>query len=282
MMFGYMAVSMPTLTSEDQARYRAHYCGLCRALGREYGQRGRLTLSNDMTFLAMLLSSLYEPKEEICSARCALHPVKKREYIQNSALQYAAAMNILLTYHKLKDDQADDHSALSGAGAGMLGRAYRRVQGQYPEKCAKVSACLDRIAALERQNSRDVDALCNLSGKMLGEIFAWKDDSWGPMLRAIGEGLGRFIYFMDAYEDYAADEKRKRFNPLIDLHGQDDYEVFCLETLKMLIAEGVDAFELLPLEKDLSILRNVMYTGVWARYARMHKNEWKEKEHPDE
>lgn len=281
-MFGYMAVSMPALPKEDQARYRAHYCGLCRTLQREFGQKERLTLSNDITFLSILLSSLYEPREEIARARCPLHPLKKQEYISNAALSYAAGMNILLTYHKLKDNQADDHSMFSGAGAGLLKKAFRRVEKAYPEKCERIAECLRQISELEKQDSRDVDALCNLSGQMLGEVFAWQDDIWTPMLRTMGEGLGRFIYFMDAYEDYEEDEKKRRFNPLRQLHLQEDYEELCLDTMKMLVAEAVDAFEMLPLEKDLSILRNVMYTGIWAHYARMHQKEWKEKEHPDE
>lgn len=281
-MFGYMTVSMPALSGEERARYQAHYCGLCRALKKEYGQVSRLTLSNDLTFLAMLLSSLYEPKEEMSLGRCTLHPLKKREYIRNDALSYAAAMNILLTYHKLKDNQADERNPLYGAGAGMMKRAYGRVKRAYPEKCAAVKKTLEEIYALELQDSRDVDALCNLSGEMLGEIFAWRQDAWAPLLRSIGQGLGRFIYFMDAYEDYEQDEKKGRFNPMRELHAQSDYEDFCLETMKMLVAEAVENFEMLPLEKNLSILRNVMYTGIWAHYARMHKDLWKEKEHPDE
>ena len=281
-MFGYMAVSMPALTEEEQARYQAHYCGLCRALKQEYGQISRMTLSNDLTFLAILLSSLYEPEEMESSARCPLHPLKCRPYIQNAALSYAAAMNILLTYHKLKDNQADEHNSLYGAGAGMIKHAYKKIQAAYPEKCAFVEKCLDDIGKLEKQKSRDVDALCNLSGEMLGEIFAWRQDAWAPFLRLIGQGLGRFIYFMDAYEDFEQDEKKSRFNPLKEMHAQQDYEELSLATMKMLIAEAVENFEMLPLEKDLSILRNVMYTGIWAHYARIHRDQWKEKEHPDE
>jgi len=281
-MFGYMAVSMSALTEEEQARYQAHYCGLCRALKREYGQISRLTLSNDLTFLAMLLSSLYEPQEEQFSARCPLHPLKCRPYIQNAALSYAAAMNILLTYYKLKDNQQDEHNPLYGAGASMIRHAYKKVQYAYPEKCRRVEDCLEKIAELEKKKQRDVDALCNLSGEMLGEIFAWRQDAWEPFLRLMGQGLGRFIYFMDAYEDFEQDEKKGRFNPLKEMHAQQDYEDFCLSTMKMLVAEAVENFEMLPLEKDLSILRNVMYTGIWAHYARMNRDQWKEKEHLDE
>lgn len=281
-MFGYMAVAVKELTEAEHRHYRAYYCGLCRALQREYGQKSRLTLSNDLTFLAILLSSLYEPKERSAALRCMLHPLQKQPSVQNAAVSYAAAMNILLTYHKLLDNREDDKSVLSAAGAKLLRGAYEKVRMQYPEKCAAVLECLRAIRALEAQESRDVDALCRLSGQMLGTVFAWKKDAWEGLLRAVGEGLGQFIYFMDAYEDYDDDLRKGRFNPLTELHRQADYEEFCLGTLKMLVADAMAAFDLLPLEKDLSILKNVMYTGIWASYARMHKEQWTVKEKADE
>lgn len=115
---------------------------------------------------------------------------------------------------------------------------------------------------------------------MLGEIFAWKQDFFAENLWDIGAGLGRFIYFMDAYEDYDADNKKKRFNPLKNLHEQNDYEEFCKETMQMLLSDAVSAFDMLPLESDLEILRSVLYNGVWMHYARMHGQNGKEKELP--
>ena len=35
----------------------------------------------------------------------------------------------------------------------------------------------------------------------------------------------------------------------------------------MLIAEGAQSFEVLPLEQDLDLLRNILYSGVWQRYT---------------
>ena len=79
-------------------------------------------------------------------------------------------------------------------------------------------------------------------------------------------GLGRFIYLMDAYDDLEADRRRGRYNPLRDMSLQDDYEERILESLTLLIAESTDAFETLPLVKDMDILRNILYAGCWTRY----------------
>ena len=75
-MFGYVLVNPQTLEEGEKQRFRACYCGLCRALKARYGDAGRLTLSNDMTFLSMLLSALYEPEETQDALRPAASPEK--------------------------------------------------------------------------------------------------------------------------------------------------------------------------------------------------------------
>ncbi|MBE5783543.1 MAG: hypothetical protein E7329_09560 [Clostridiales bacterium] len=282
-MFGYITVQQKGLGEDELHRFKACYCGLCRSLGKRWGMMSRWTLSNDMTFLSMLLGSLYEPIEEKGSIRCPVHPLKPRAYARSAAADYAADMNLLLAYYKCLDNQKDEHDPAQGAMAKGMEKAVQSIREKYPAKCDRIREMLDAIGRLEKEDSRDVDALCNLSGQMLGEVFAWKNDAWAPILWEIGAGLGRFVYFMDAYEDYEKDLKKKRFNPLQELHRQPDYEAFCLETLTMLAAEATAQFELLPLERDRDILKNVMYSGIWTRYAQLQKKKNKqEKEHPDE
>ncbi len=60
-MFGYVQANLSDLSEEERARYRAAYCGLCRTLGQRHGTLSRLSLTYDLTFLMLLLSSLYEP-----------------------------------------------------------------------------------------------------------------------------------------------------------------------------------------------------------------------------
>ena len=62
-MFGYLVAEPSLLTEEQFARYRACYCGLCRCIKERHGEAARFALTYDMTFLTLLLSSLYEPEE---------------------------------------------------------------------------------------------------------------------------------------------------------------------------------------------------------------------------
>ena len=68
-MFGYITVDKPEMKVKDFYRYKAYYCGLCKSLQENYGLKGRVTLSYDVTFLVLVLTSLYEPKEEKSESR---------------------------------------------------------------------------------------------------------------------------------------------------------------------------------------------------------------------
>ena len=199
-MFGYVIINRDALSEAEFTRFRAHYCGLCHQLYTQYGLSGCATLSYDLTFLQLLLASLYEPEEENRSERCLLHPLKKHDCVITPVNQYAADMNVAMTWHKCRDNWADDKSVLSLAEKKLLDKAYLQVEARYPEKCAFVADCIDQLSQVEKSGDTQIDRPTNLTGQIFGEMFAYKDDMWCETLRSMGEALGRFVYLMDAYE----------------------------------------------------------------------------------
>ena len=268
-MFGYVSVNPQALSEEQKRRFRGFYCGLCHVLRARYGDIGRLTLSHDMTFLSLLLAALYEPEETRCEARCALHPLKTHPAVFHEAADYAADMNILLAYYKCQDDAADEGSLRGKAGRSALKKPFAEVASRWPAQSEAVRDSLERLGALEKQGCTDLDALARLAGQMLGACFVWKQDAFAPYLRDMGAALGRFIYLMDAYEDYDADVKHGRFNPLTALHGLPDYAQRVQDILVLEMAQCTRAFDLLPIQQDLDLIKNVLYSGVWGRYAQL-------------
>ncbi len=266
-MFGYIASNPKMLSEAQRQRYKSCYCGLCRELNKTYGKIGRLTLSNDMTFLAILLASLYEPEETAGSESCPIHPLRKARWIRTGMTAYAADMNYLLAYWKCEDNLRDEGDLLQGQMARRMAKHMDGLNRMYPIQTAAVRESLDEIHRMEDARSQDVDALCRLSGKMVGAVFAPKEDAFSPILRQIGSSLGEFVYLMDAWEDFEEDRKKNRFNPLAALHEQPDYEDLIRNSLLMFMGEAVEACELLPLERDLDLIRHVLYHGVWTRYA---------------
>ena len=94
-MFGYVTASLGEMTQQQQERYGGVYCGICRCIKAQASQTARLGLSYDITFLSLLLMSLYEPEEETGRNHCILHP-KRRNWIENEYVRYGADMNVAL------------------------------------------------------------------------------------------------------------------------------------------------------------------------------------------
>ena len=268
-MFGYVIANCSILSDEQRMRFRALYCGLCRTLHELYGNAARTSLSYDMTFMALVLSALYEPDEENGSEKCLFHPFKAHPYSSNDIMAYAAAMNVALAYHKCADNWEDDKKPTFAAARLILSSAYKKAKSAWPEQCAAIESWMDENRKIERGGKNEIDPPMNLTGRMLGTLFRYKNDYWGEHLFRMGDALGRFIYFMDAYEDLEKDIKKNRYNPLRSIKDIDHYDDFCKDVLTMALADCTYEFEQMPIVKDEYLIRNILYSGVWAKYNKM-------------
>lgn len=277
-MFGYVTIYRKGLADAEMERYQGYYCGLCQALGRRYGRTGQLALSYDMAFVCILLTALYDEPTAFAAGRCAPHPLKKRPRADNSFTEYAADMTAALAYYNFMDDWQDDHRRASLAQAQRLEPYLPPLRQRWPRQMSKITAMLDQLNVLEGSGSHDLDALCNTFGALLGEVFACRDDIWAPALRGMGQGLGAFIYLMDAYDDLQKDARRGRFNALQQLADElppAAYEQRCHELLTQQMGRCAQQFEMLPILKDTpegKLLYNTIYSGVWSKYALVRKH----------
>lgn len=277
-MFGYVTICEPELKVKELRKYKAYYCGLCRTLQEEYGAAGQMTLTYDMTFLIVLLTSLYECGGRTESHPCKVHPLKKRPMLRNEITQYAADMNLLLAYFHLRDDWADERSAQALLGMAALKRNAARAARKYPRQSRIIARELRKLSRLEQEDSRDLDLVSGYFGRVTAELFACRRDRWQNALRRMGFYLGKFIYLMDAYEDLEDDRKAGRYNPLVDLSRRPDFEEHIRTILCMMIADCCREFEQLPCLEDAGILRNILYGGVWNRYQKIQQKKTEQKE----
>lgn len=267
-MFGYININGSELTEENKKTYQAYYCGLCRQLKDGCGTKGQILLSYDLTFLIVLLTGLYELENKKIEFLCPLHPTKRRKAFINEATEYAADMNLVLAYHNLIDDWKDDHSYAKKALAKILDKDYARIIEKYPRQVKALEYYMEQTEKLERQKESNLDLVSGLTGEMLGEIFCWKEDIWKEELKTLGFYMGKFIYLMDAYEDFEKDKKKNVYNPLkyMELNGNQDFETICRLLLTSMISECAKSFERLPILLHADIIRNVLYSGVWTKY----------------
>ena len=267
-MFGYVIPDQAALDDAAKARYRTAYCGLCRRIGALHGLRGRLTLSYDLTFLNLLLSSLYEG-ESACitgSSHCPIHPIRKVSWRHSGPTDYCADLSVALHYYNAADKWNDDRSLLGLGFERLLDAPTQEAAKRWPRQCAAIRSCLDRLARLEAEGSEDLDAVSGCFGELMAELFDYRQDHWSPELRSIGFHLGKFIYLLDAYDDLARDEKKGAYNPLRSLSRQPDYEEEMRDIFELLLARCARSFERLPCVEDADLLRNILYSGVWLKY----------------
>ena len=265
-MFGYLVAASDVLEDAQKDRYRSCYCGLCRSLQKNYGETARLVLNYDITFLVLLLSSLYEPDEQQDSRRCIRHPLEGHSFSVSEITDYAAGMNVALAYLKCLDNWKDDKKVSALAEAKLLEGAYNKVCKTWPRQCEAIVNALDDLSRIEAENLESPDAAADCFGRLMEEIFVYRQDRWEPALRAMARALGRFIYLLDAVMDLEDDYKSGSYNPFISYHGQDDNEERFRDILKMQLGECVYFFDKLPLVEDAALMQNILCVGLWLQF----------------
>ena len=283
-MFGYINADLRQLSEVDRKTYQSFYCGLCRQLGKTASFKGQLLLNYDLCFLGILLQSLYEPDIDTHNFHCLIHPLKTKHGFSSKAIEYAADMDIILSYHSLMDNYKDDNSRLSGMAANLLKKDYDRIKVKYPRQTAAIESYIEKLSLAEAKKETNIDVVSSYTGEMLGELFNWRDDAWSKTLHCMGYYMGKFIYIIDAYDDLKKDEKSGSYNPLLAMKRESpkEFETFVRINLTSLMAECAKSFERLPIVENAEILRNIIYSGVWTRYEYLQLKEKKKDNTPKE
>lgn len=277
-MLGVMLVRKEELKFREFDRYRAYYCGLCRTLGKRTGIASRMALSFEMTFLGLLLTSLYEPETREEHHRCPVHPAKRRQMLQNSVLEYCADLSALTAYYDLLDGWQDEHRVDQLAASGVIQKAAKESGARWPRQKEAVERYVNELHKVEASGDDLLDTAANLTGEMLAELYVMEEDFYSPDLRTLGFGIGKFIYLSDSYEDIEKDIKHGNYNPLISRWKQPGFDEHIKEVLDSIMAETAAAFERLPLLLDAEIMRNILYSGMWQRFeATWQRRQEKEK-----
>lgn len=268
--FGYVNIYKDELKVKDYNIYRSYYCGLCKKLGEEFSIRARLSLNYDFAFLALVLSSLSDGKEEIKYENCFIHPLTKRPVLKSDDyLTYSAYMSIIVTYFKLKDDVSDNKNIKSFFAYLFFKGYFKKAKKKYPKKCEIIKTILEELNIKEKENCADIDEVSDCFGRLLSEVFL--KDGEDRALKEFSYQLGRFIYIIDALDDIEKDIKSKNYNPFIKKYSyiNEDAKEFkkrvCSEydLIVTLTLESIaSAFELIDFKKNKTILQNIVYLGL--------------------
>lgn len=273
-MFGYIRTVPSELRLREHECYRAYYCGLCRAMGKCTGQCSRLTLSYDFVFLAAVRCWLAGEKPEFRRFRCLVHPTRRRTAVSPSPqLAYCADASILLSYHKCLDDLADEHGFRKlRARLAMLGlhRGYHKARKRHPELDTAIRQSLVSLSAWEkRTDTHSADAPAEIFGELMRVVFTdGMDGANARIAGELGRNIGRWIYLVDAADDYEKDLKKHRYNPYLALFGDrmtGENREEIRNSLTAILCDAECAYLLMdrPACPELQeILSNILYLGM--------------------
>ena len=269
-MTGYITVYQPDMKFRDYYRYREYYCGLCKTIGKRYGQTARMSLGYDAAFLALLLDGVYDSTTESSEFRCPVHPMGKRKALNNVFIDYAADMNLYMAWLKCFDDWKDERNLGRGIYAWLLTHRIRQIEQKYKEKTDIIKKALDDLNALEEAQSSDFEVAAGCYGRVTAEVFRF-GGLWDDLLAEMGFYLGKYIYLLDAYEDLERDLKKGCYNPFFEMSKEERFDDEVRKILMSMISKSAEEFELLPVDENMEILRNILYAGAWNRFEEIFR-----------
>ena len=273
-MFGYVRTDKPELRLREYEYYRGVYCGLCRALGKCGGQCAKMTLSYDFAFMALVRMAIEESSPKFKARRCAVHPMKKRPMAEvNGTLEFCASASLLLSYHKIKDDINDEKGGkkfFALVVKPVLGAMKRKPSKQYGKLEAKLEAGLFALGEYEKSaQEQSLDIPAEMFGALLSDIMSYGLSGNSAKIAAkIGKHIGKWIYMIDAADDYKEDVQKNRFNPIAKICGKDGIPESYGEGLEFALThelmDAEKAFDLIdyPNRDIKEVIMNIIYLGM--------------------
>lgn len=279
-MFGYVRYDLPNLYIKDFMLYKALYCGLCKGIGVSCGQRARMGLTYDVTFLSALLHNMTGTDIRIEQQNCFEHAIRKRPIAAVDDLTAElGALNTALAYQKVADDIAD------GAGGRIkrvwFKKGYKRAKKRYPEMVALVEDYVKGQAAVEKAKTPSLDGAAEPTAELMRRLSVhFLKERSSAASEEMFYAVGKWVYLIDALDDYEKDVKKKRYNPFVEAYGakeraalmQENGEeiAFLFDTLFYAMREGLGGVSF-AFNRDLT--DNVILRGIPLETQRVFRGE---------
>lgn len=221
-MFGYVRYDLPNLFIKDMMLYKAMYCGLCKGIAQSCTHASRMGLSYDMTFLSALLHNMTGTDVKIEKQGCFEHRIKKRSIaVVDDLTRELGALNTIMVYYKLTDDIND-----VGKGYGKrlwFKKGYKRAKRAYPRLDEIVGQYMKEQATLEKTNTDSPDRAAEATAQMMTSLSDhFLKDKATDSSRGLFYSLGKWVYLIDALDDYDKDKKKKNYNPFVLCYGSEN------------------------------------------------------------
>ncbi len=288
-MFGYVHYDKPNLYIKDYMLYQSMYCGLCKGIGMACGQLARFGLSYDIAFLSVLLHNMTGTDIRIEQQNCFEHCIGKRPIAAVDPLtEELGALNTLLVYYKLTDD-AEDRERRGKLRHGLFRKGFRRARKRYPELDGMVARFMRNQQETESSRTASCEMAADPTACLMRELSDhFLKEKATDSSRGMFYELGKWVYLIDALDDYDKDRKRGNYNPFLLSYGCESRaelmerygeEIsFLFDTLFYSLRENLAGVSF-SFNRDLT--DNVLLRGLPLETARVMRGEKRNKEKRD-
>lgn len=270
-MFGYVVIDKPNILIKDYNTYRGYYCGLCKSIGKNQGLLMRLTVNYDIVLLSLLVHNYENIEPSFCEERCIMHPIGKKVPVAKSddIFKRITEINTILGYYKLLDDVIDEgrHKVIKG----FVKRKFKKARKSHNEFCIVTEKEYNRLRELENIGCLDEHMLADCFGNIMASAAKTATASADENLIDLCYNLGKWIYFIDAYDDIKEDFENNKFNPFIT-KGRDIDDTFFNEKQKSIryllystIEKIIASYDKMNIKISEGALSNIIYLGLKAR-----------------
>ena len=270
-MFGYLVPFKPMLRVGEYDAYKALYCGLCASLGKEYGPVHKLTLSYDFVLLSLIGMGLKEQPPRQTTCRCMANPFLHKPVLKDEQVQsYVTDCAVILNYYKIKDNLQDKglkNKIIAALFYPFCAPAHKKAAAKQPKLDKIMSDAMARQAEIEASGSAGIDEAADPTSQFLSAVLEGVagDDTQRRVLNRLGYLLGRYIYILDAADDFDDDVRRGNFNPFVQKYSgvkPDDFAQTTEQILQLTAGEIAAAYQLLNMHHFGPILENMIYLGL--------------------
>lgn len=282
-MIGYMRPIKGEFNSEQRKTYQAIYCGLCRKLKYQHGFLGALTLNYEIVDMLLLIDSLRNDEPERIKMSCSISPLIWRDMMGINEYHYimAAEMAMIIVNLEIQDNVEDENRMKDKVLLSVSNHKMQKVIKQSENVYAELK---DDYLVYMRNENKALQNLCGFEsvvetcgrisgtmGRLLSEVAGVEEIN---AIEKIMNIWGKWVYLVDATDDYFEDIKSNRFNPWVLNDAPSDWEKYveCLENEAILLINN------LPIRRYKDVLEKLYMIQIPERRRYIFRKYYKSQE----
>ncbi|MFI3129116.1 MAG: DUF5685 family protein [Bacillota bacterium] len=282
-MFGYILPEKPHLYLKDLELYQSFYCGVCKSMGGSFCKRSQFVINYDVAFFCSLIHNYLGEDVNLVPLKCVTKPFTGRKMVEDNALtKFMAALNVLLSSHKLIDDVVDGGKFSRKVLLKLFGKPYKRAKAHFPKADAVILSQYEALREMEKAGEVSVDKVSDTFGKTVASCMFLTAEEFqkGREAKKIKKldnhfitlcyNLGKWIYLIDAIDDVEDDSESGNYNVFLNSYGGFENKIQFLKdnekelnfTFFTILNKIKEEFLLSEFQYNTDLCENIIFRGM--------------------